>query len=50
MEYTPRQCQAFEFLAIKRRHRELSEQLNANALAARGDEKQINMQLREWES
>jgi hypothetical protein len=50
MDYTPRQCQAFEFLASKRRQRELSEQLHANTLAARGDEKQIRSQLREWEN
>jgi hypothetical protein len=50
MNYTPRQLQAFLFLAGKRRQRELSEQLHANTLAARGDEKAVRAQLREWEN
>jgi hypothetical protein len=50
MDYTPRQLQAFLFLATKRRQRELREQLHTNALAAHGDEKAIRTQLREWEN
>jgi len=49
MDYTPIQLQAFVFIAQKRRARELGEQLQANLLAARGDEKAIRTQLREWE-
>jgi hypothetical protein len=50
MNYTPRQLQAFLFLAAKRRQRELREQLHLNTLAARGEEKAVRNQLREWES
>jgi hypothetical protein len=50
MEYTPRQCQAFAFIADKRRQRELSEALEVSALGARGDQKQILARQREWES
>jgi hypothetical protein len=49
MQYTPRQLQAFLFLARKRRQRELREQLYASTLAAHGDEKAIQRQLRDWE-
>jgi hypothetical protein len=49
MAMTPRQLQAFLFLASKRRQQELREELRLNTLAARGDEKQINNQLREME-
>jgi hypothetical protein len=50
MNYTPRQLEAFVFLASKRRARELREELQVNALAAQGSEKAIRGQLRDWES
>jgi hypothetical protein len=50
MNYTPVQLQAFVFIAQQRRQRELSERLRTNLLAARGDEKSIRAQLKEWES
>jgi hypothetical protein len=49
MEYTPRQLEAFLFLAGKRRDRALSDQLYANRLAAHGNEKAIRAQLKEWD-
>jgi hypothetical protein len=49
MQYTPRQLQAFLFLANKRRQGELREQLHVAALGARGDEQAIRGQLRDWE-
>jgi hypothetical protein len=49
MEYTPRQLQAFLFLASRRRQQELREELHISTLAARGDEKAVRSQLREWE-
>jgi hypothetical protein len=49
MQMTPRQLQAFLFLAGKRRQAELREELHMTTLAARGDEKTIRTQLREWE-
>jgi len=49
MDYTPRQLQAFTFIAQRRRQREMSDALHLNALAARADEKTIREQLREWE-
>jgi hypothetical protein len=49
MEYTPRQLQAFLFLASKRRQGELREQLHLNALAIRADEKTLRSQLRKME-
>jgi hypothetical protein len=49
MEYSPRQLQAFVFLAAKRRQRELREQLRVNTLAARGEERAVRDQLREWD-
>jgi hypothetical protein len=49
MEMTPRQLQAFLFLASKRRQQELREELHMNTLAARGDEKAVRSQLRQWE-
>jgi hypothetical protein len=42
--------QAFHFLAERRRQHELGEQLYTNALAAHGDGKAINKQLKEWDS
>lgn len=48
MDYSPRQLYAFLFLAMRRRSGELREQLNTNLLAARGDERAIRSQLREW--
>jgi hypothetical protein len=50
MEMTPRQLQAFLFLADKRRQRELREELHMNMLAARGDAKAVREQLRAWEN
>jgi hypothetical protein len=49
MDYTPRQLQAFVFLAGKRRQRELGELLHVNTLGSRGDEKTIRATLRSWE-
>jgi hypothetical protein len=49
MQYTPRQLDAFLFLAGKRRRRELAEQLHLTAVAARSDEKTIREQLRGME-
>lgn len=49
MEMTPRQLQAFLILAGKRRQGELRDQLQVNTLAARGDEKAIRGQLRDWD-
>jgi hypothetical protein len=48
MEYTPRQLAAFLFIAERRRRDELREQLHISTLAARGDEKAIHGQLKEW--
>jgi hypothetical protein len=48
MGYSPRQLQAFLFLARKRRQHELSEELYVNTLAARGDEKAVRGQLKAW--
>ncbi len=50
MDYTPRQLEAFWFIAQRRRLRERGEQLHDNTLAARGDEKTIRNQLRELET
>lgn len=49
MEYTPRQLDAFLFLAGRRRLRDMREQLHLGTLASRGDEKAIRTQLREWD-
>jgi hypothetical protein len=49
MDYTPIQLQAFQFIAQRRRGRELAEQLHTNLLAARGDEKAIRTRLKELE-
>jgi hypothetical protein len=48
MEMTPRQLDAFLFLAGKRRQRELSEQLHVTLLGSRGEENAIRARLREW--
>jgi len=48
MEYSPRQLDAFVFLASKRREREMRDQLHVNTLAARGDEDAVRKQLRQW--
>lgn len=50
MSYTPKQLAAFLFLAEKRRQQELRQQLHTNTLAARGDEKAVRSQLRDWET
>lgn len=50
MNYTPRQMQAFLIIVQHRRQGELREQLHVNALAAHGDQKTINGQLRDWEN
>jgi hypothetical protein len=50
MGYTPRQLQAFQIIAQHRRQAELRDQLHVNALAARGDPKAIQGQLRDWEN
>lgn len=49
MAMTPRQLQAFLFLAGKRRQQELREQLHATALGAQGDPAAIRAQLRDWD-
>jgi hypothetical protein len=49
MQMTPRQLEAFVFLAAKRRRAELREQLHMTAVAARSDERTIRTTLREWE-
>lgn len=50
MEYTPRQLQAFEFIAERRRKNDLSWQLVLGSLAAHGDGKAIREQLKELEN
>jgi hypothetical protein len=40
---------AFQFLASKRRSREMHRQLSVTALANCGDGKEINKQLETWE-
>jgi hypothetical protein len=50
MGYTPRQLQAFLVIAGARRQSELRDQLQINALAARGDAKAIQERLRDWEN
>jgi hypothetical protein len=47
MNYTPRQLAAFLTIATARRRRELAEQINIQALAARGDEKAMKATLKE---
>jgi hypothetical protein len=46
--YTPRQAYAFCKLAETRRRREAAEQLSLATLAARGDPKDVEQQIREW--
>lgn len=50
MGYTPRQLQAYQFLARRRRQYELSEELHLNTLAARGDEKAVRAALKDLEN
>jgi hypothetical protein len=50
MDYTPRQLQAFLVIAQHRRQEDLSQQLVVGTLAARGEEKAIRKQLKEWDS
>ena len=47
LAYTPRQLAAFLTIAMARRRRELAEQINIQALAARGDDKAIKATLKE---
>jgi hypothetical protein len=49
MNYTPKQAQAFLFLAMRRRQREQREMLYIAAMGARGDPKAVEEQLRQWE-
>ena len=49
MGYTPRQAQAFLIICTQRRQDDLREQLAIGLLAARGDEKTIRAQLKEWD-
>jgi hypothetical protein len=49
MEYTPRQIQAFEFIAERRQKGDLAWTLVLGVLAARGDEKAIRGQLKEFD-
>jgi hypothetical protein len=46
---TPRQIASYQFLADRRRERELHTGLAIAALAASGDGKAIKHQLAEWE-
>jgi hypothetical protein len=50
MSYTPRQLQAFLFLAQQRRQHDLRDLLQLNALAARGDANTLRRQLKDWET
>jgi hypothetical protein len=50
MDYSPRQLQAFVFLASRRRRRELREQLHVAALAARGDPDAVQRMLRDLDN
>jgi hypothetical protein len=47
MDYSPKQLAAFLTIAAARRRRELAEQLNIQALAARGDDKAMKQTLKE---
>lgn len=49
MEYTPRQMQAFGFLAEQRQKVERAWSLAIGALAARGEEIAVRAQLKEFE-
>jgi hypothetical protein len=49
MDYTPRQIEAYLFIAQKRRQRELAVQLELNTLAARGDEKALRAKFKQWD-
>jgi hypothetical protein len=49
MEYTPKQIDAYAFIAARRREAEMREELHVNTLATRGDTNAIRRQMREWE-
>jgi hypothetical protein len=49
MDYTPRQLQAFLIIAQQRRQQDLSQTLIVGTLAARGEERAIRDQLKQWE-
>lgn len=49
MDYTPRQLQAFVVIAEQRRREELRLQLFVGTLAARGEERAVREQLKEWD-
>jgi hypothetical protein len=49
MNYTPRQLNAFLVIAEHRRREELRLQLFVGTLAARGEERAVRNQLKEWE-
>ena len=49
MDYTPKQLRAFAFIAERRRAAELRERLHVARLAASGNDKAINAQLKEWD-
>jgi hypothetical protein len=46
--YTPRQIQAYLFIAGRRRKAEAAEQLSIGSMAARGDPKAVKKQLQKW--
>lgn len=50
MDYTPRQTLAFLVIATKRRQEDLRQQLIVGLLAARGEDKAVRAQLKEWDS
>lgn len=46
--YTPRQIQAYVFIAHKRMLREYITKLSMESLASRGAPKELKRQLRDW--
>jgi hypothetical protein len=49
MNYTPRQLQAFLVIAEHRHREELRLQLFVGTLAARGEERAVREQMKEWD-
>lgn len=49
MDYTPRQLQAFAFIAERRRVALLREQLQIARLAAHGKDEAVKSQLSDWD-
>jgi hypothetical protein len=50
MAYTPRQMQAFIIIAEQRRRQDLRLELFVNTLGARGEERAVREQLKDWDS